>query len=39
VKLFITPLGQQPFHAANHVGMMRFKIVDQPGVAGAGGTQ
>lgn len=39
VKLFITPLGQQPFHAANHVGMMRFKIVDQPGVAGAAGTQ
>jgi len=39
VKLFITPLGQQPFHAANHVGMMRFKIVDQPGVAGAVGTQ
>jgi hypothetical protein len=39
VKLFITPLGQQPFHAANHVGMMRFKIVDQPGVAGAVGSQ
>jgi hypothetical protein len=28
VKLFITPLGQQPFHAANQVGMMRFSIVD-----------
>lgn len=39
VKLFVTPLGQQPFHAANHVGMMRFKIVDQPGVAEAAGPQ
>jgi hypothetical protein len=28
VKLFITPLGQQPFHAANQVGTMRFSIVD-----------
>lgn len=35
VKLFITPLGQQPFHAANHVGMMRFKIADRSGVPGA----
>lgn len=25
-KIFITPLGQQPFHAANQVGMMRFTI-------------
>jgi hypothetical protein len=29
VKLFITPLGQQPFHAANQVGTMQFKIADQ----------
>ena len=35
VKLFITPLGQQPFHAANHVGMMRFTITVQPVKAGA----
>lgn len=39
VKLFVTPLGQQPFHAANHVGMMRFKIVDRPGVADSTTTQ
>ena len=30
VKIFITPLGQQPFHAANQVGTMRFSIVDTP---------
>jgi hypothetical protein len=28
VKLFITPLGQQSFHAANQVGIMRFTIVE-----------
>jgi hypothetical protein len=28
VKLFITPLGQQPFHAVNQVGTMRFTIDD-----------
>jgi hypothetical protein len=28
VKIFITPLGQQPFHAVNQVGTMRFSIVD-----------
>jgi len=28
VKIFITPLGQQPFHAANQVGMMRFSVVE-----------
>lgn len=28
VKLFITPLGQQPFHAVNQVGTMRFTIVE-----------
>ena len=33
VKLFITPLGQQSFHAANQVGIMRFTIVE--GVAPA----
>lgn len=31
VKLFITPLGQQPFHAVNQVGTMQFTIADQPG--------
>jgi hypothetical protein len=30
VKLFITPLGQQAFHAVNEVGTMHFKISDQP---------
>ena len=34
VKLFITPLGQQPFHAANQVGTMQFKITDQPVASG-----
>jgi hypothetical protein len=29
-KLFITPLGQQPFHAVNQVGTMRFTIADTP---------
>jgi len=36
VKLFIAPLGQQPFHAANQVGTMQFKIADPaspPGTA------
>lgn len=28
VKIFITPMGQQPYHAANQVGMMRFAIVE-----------
>jgi len=28
VKIFITPLGQQPFHAANQVGMMRFSVAE-----------
>lgn len=27
-KLFITPLGQQPFHAVNQVGTMRFTIAE-----------
>ena len=30
VKIYITPLGQQAFHAVNQVGTMRFKIADQP---------
>lgn len=29
VEIFITPLGQQAFHAVNKVGTMRFKIADQ----------
>jgi hypothetical protein len=28
VKIYITPLGQQPFHAVNQVGTMRFKIAE-----------
>jgi hypothetical protein len=35
VKLFIAPLGQQPFHAVNQVGTMEFKIDDKPAVTGA----
>ena len=27
-KLFIAPLGQQPFHAANQVGTMRFTVTE-----------
>ena len=34
VKLFITPLGQQSFHAVNQVGTMRFTIVEGPPTAG-----
>lgn len=30
VKIYITSLGQQPFHAVNQVGTMRFSITDQP---------
>jgi hypothetical protein len=30
VKLYITPLGQQPFHAVNQVGTMQFTVADQP---------
>lgn len=26
-KIYIAPIGQQPFHAANQVGMMRFRVV------------
>ena len=34
VKLFITPLGQQSFHAANQVGTMRFTIIEDASPAG-----
>ena len=34
VKLFITPLGQQSFHAVNQVGLMRFTIVERLTPAG-----
>ncbi|QPD04707.1 MAG: hypothetical protein Nkreftii_002481 [Candidatus Nitrospira kreftii] len=27
-KIYITPLGQQPFHAVNQVGTMRFMVID-----------
>ena len=30
VKIYITPSGQQPFHAVNQVGTMRFTVTDQP---------
>lgn len=30
LKIFVTPLGQQAFHAVNQVGTMRFTIADQP---------
>jgi hypothetical protein len=30
VKIFISPEGQQAFHAVNQVGTMRFQISDQP---------
>jgi hypothetical protein len=36
-KLFITPLGQQPFHAVNQVGTMRFTIADMPAAANPAG--
>lgn len=29
MEIFITPLGQQPFHAVNQVGMMHFTIAEQ----------
>ncbi|MGH7184305.1 MAG: hypothetical protein ACREJN_20355 [Nitrospiraceae bacterium] len=35
VKLFITPLGQQSFHAGNQVGTMRFTIIESPAPVGA----
>ncbi len=38
-EIFITPLGQQSFHAANKVGTMRFKIVDKAVPASAPAVQ
>src|SRR5206468_12277731 len=35
VKIYVTPQGQQPYHAANQVGTMRFTIVDRPAAAAA----
>ena len=35
VKIYITPQGQQPFHAANQVGTMRFTISPQATPAAA----
>jgi len=35
VKLFITPLGQQSFHAGNQVGTMRFTIIESSAPVGA----
>jgi hypothetical protein len=35
LKIFVTPLGQQAFHAVNQVGTMRFTIANQPAVSGA----
>jgi hypothetical protein len=35
LKIFITPLGQQSYHAVNQVGTMRFQIVNEPAVSGA----
>jgi hypothetical protein len=32
-KLFITPLGQQPFHAVNQVGTMRFSIAESASIS------
>jgi hypothetical protein len=34
VKIFITPQGQQSFHAVNQVGTMRFQVTDQPAPTG-----
>lgn len=30
VKIYITSLGQQPFHAVNQVGTMHFAVADRP---------
>jgi hypothetical protein len=34
-KIYIAPLGQQPFHAVNQVGMMRYSIVEVESPASA----
>lgn len=38
VKIYVTPQGQQAFHAANQVGTMRFKVADQIVPTGASTT-
>lgn len=38
VKIYVTPQGQQAFHAVNEVGTMRFKIADQISPTGASAT-
>jgi hypothetical protein len=35
VRIFITPLGQQAFHAVNQVGTMHFTVTDKPVVGAA----
>ncbi|SLM48433.1 conserved protein of unknown function [Nitrospira japonica] len=38
-KLFITPLGQQPFHAVNQVGTMRFTVAEASSSGQTGSTK
>ncbi|MEK7268267.1 MAG: hypothetical protein AAB093_02590 [Nitrospirota bacterium] len=38
VKIYVTPQGQQAFHAVNQVGTMQFKIADQVSPTGASAT-
>ncbi|OLB25129.1 MAG: hypothetical protein AUH95_01760 [Nitrospirae bacterium 13_2_20CM_2_63_8] len=38
VQIYVTPQGQQAFHAVNQVGTMRFKIADQISPTGASAT-
>lgn len=38
-KLFITPLGQQPFHAVNQVGTMRFTVAEAASSGQTGSTK
>lgn len=38
VQIYVTPQGQQAFHAVNKVGTMRFKIADQISPTGASAT-
>lgn len=35
-KIFIAPLGQQPFHAVNQVGIMRFTITEHASAGSSG---
>ncbi len=39
VKIYITPIGQQPFHGGNQVGTMRFTILDQAPASAAPATR